>query len=376
GVSAIDTGHASEGVFALERVLLFFPNDHTARMELARGYYILEEYARARQEFEVVLKSRPAKKAREIVQLFLDKIRLKEARYKTTSSGYVELSMGSDSNINSGADKDEQTIITTLSADSLSQKDTFTDLAGSWQITHPVAPGWLTNATITGTLRKNTDLDQFDNLTATLQAGITRLHKQSRYKAEVISQQYNLDGDSYRTLNGLNLSWHLAPTQTSSLNTTLQYAVLDYPDIPVKNSSLNALSLTYSNSLATVLNPTFFASVNFGSEIASEDLLAALSTTERDLMGLRAGVILGLSPKTALQFSGAFQSSKYAGVHSLSSNNSIREDDHISSSLNLLWLFTRDWRLDARFSYSENRSNVEIFRYNRTQFSLNLNYAF
>ncbi len=35
GVSAIDTGHASEGVFALERVLLFHPNDHVVRLELA-----------------------------------------------------------------------------------------------------------------------------------------------------------------------------------------------------------------------------------------------------------------------------------------------------------------------------------------------------
>ena len=54
GVSAIDTGHASEGVFALERVLLLHPNDHVARLELARGYFILEEYARSRQEFEKV----------------------------------------------------------------------------------------------------------------------------------------------------------------------------------------------------------------------------------------------------------------------------------------------------------------------------------
>lgn len=64
GVSAIDTGHASEGVFALERVLLAFPEDHVARLELARGYFILEEYARSRVEFEIVLKTEPPKKSR------------------------------------------------------------------------------------------------------------------------------------------------------------------------------------------------------------------------------------------------------------------------------------------------------------------------
>ena len=49
GVAAIDTGNVSQGVFALERVLAVQPNNHAARLELARGYFILEEYARARE---------------------------------------------------------------------------------------------------------------------------------------------------------------------------------------------------------------------------------------------------------------------------------------------------------------------------------------
>ena len=96
GVSAIDTGHASQGVFALERVLLVFPEDHVARLELARGYFILEEYARAREEFEEVLKTNPPEGVQETTIAFLDKIRLKEARYKTTSNGFIELSLGTD----------------------------------------------------------------------------------------------------------------------------------------------------------------------------------------------------------------------------------------------------------------------------------------
>ena len=375
GVSAIDTGHASQGVFALERVLFAFPNDHVARLELARGYFILEEYARSRQEFEIVLKTQPPEAVQQTAQLFIDKIRLQEARYKTTSNGYVELTMGTDSNVNSGVDQDELTIITNLSTDSLGQNDVFTNLSASWQMTQPIAPGWLVNGAITGSLRKNSDLNQFDNMTATLQAGITRLYKDSRYKAEIISQQYNLDGNTYRKLNGLNLGWHYAITQKSNLTTSIQYAVLDYPDLAVKNSDLTSLSLSYSHTFASALTPTVFASINIGAESASEDLIAAQSVTERDISGLRAGVMLGLSDKTALQLAGTIQTSEYADRHPLNLS-AIREDDHISADLNLLWLFERDWRLDTKVSYSDNQSNVEIFRYKRTQFSLNLNYAF
>ncbi|MCW9003915.1 MAG: surface lipoprotein assembly modifier [Gammaproteobacteria bacterium] len=374
GVSAIDSGHASQGVFALERVLFAFPQDHVTRLELARGYFILEEYARSRQEFEIVLKTRPPETVQQTAQLFIDKIRLQEARYKTTSNGYVEISMGTDSNVNSGTDQDELTIITTLTPDSLGQDDAFTNLSASWQITQPVAPGWLINGAITGSLRKNSDLNQFDNMTATMQAGITRLYKNSRYKGEIISQQYNLDGDTYRKLNGLNLSWHYAITQKSNLTTSIQYALLDYPDQVVKNSDLATLSLSYSHTFSTTLTPTVFGSINLGTESANENLLAAQSVTERDITGLRAGIMLGLGDKTALQLAGTIQTSEYAAPYTSFSAN--REDDHVSADLNLLWLFERDWRLDTKVSYSDNQSNVEIFRYSRTQFSLNLNYAF
>jgi tetratricopeptide (TPR) repeat protein len=99
GVSAIDSGHASQGVFALERVILLAPADHVARLELARGYFILQEYARARKEFERVISTNPPPGVNQTTQRFLALIRLREAKYRTTSNGFVALSIGHDSNI-------------------------------------------------------------------------------------------------------------------------------------------------------------------------------------------------------------------------------------------------------------------------------------
>ena len=52
----VDSGHAGEGVLALERYLLQFPGNTAARVELARAYFVLGEYVRAREEFENVLR--------------------------------------------------------------------------------------------------------------------------------------------------------------------------------------------------------------------------------------------------------------------------------------------------------------------------------
>ncbi len=43
GIAAVDSGRASLGVLALERVLLSNPLNDLARLELARGYFVLKD---------------------------------------------------------------------------------------------------------------------------------------------------------------------------------------------------------------------------------------------------------------------------------------------------------------------------------------------
>src|SRR6188768_2413675 len=59
GVAAIDSGHAGEGVLALERYVVNFPDNFNARLELARGYFVMGDDQRARDEFNEVLKAKP-----------------------------------------------------------------------------------------------------------------------------------------------------------------------------------------------------------------------------------------------------------------------------------------------------------------------------
>lgn len=381
GVSAIDTGHASEGVFALERVLLLHPNDHVARLELARGYFILEEYARSRQEFERVMAINPPAKVRQTTQAYLDSIRLKEARYRTTSSGYVELAMGSDSNVNAGANADELVLVS-LNEESLEQDDRFSSLTAAWQITHPFAPGWMLDSAITANSKINAELEQYDSTTGTLQFGLTNLRKYSRFKYGLIAQQFNLDSEKYRSLGAFNFEWRVALSEKSKLTTTLQYAVLDYPDQEYRNSDVATLSLGYSHNFSGSLSPTFFSLLNIGAEATDlEDtdpaLTNALANVERDIRGIRMGISLNFSPKLALQTSAGLQNSAYAENQTFWAYDTIvRDDDYVTADVRLLWLFYKHWRLDTKVAFSDNRSNVEIYNHDRTISSLNLNYAF
>jgi len=374
GVSAIDSGFASQGVFALERVLLTFPEDPVARLELARGYFILKEFARSRQEFEDVLATNPPDSVKRTAYLYLDKIRLEEARYKTTVSGFAELGAGYDTNVNSAPGNDFNGALTPAS---MEQEDNFYNATGQFKVEHPFLPGWKLNLVATGILKKNQDLDQFDTLTGILQTGVSLTSASSLYNLDIIAQEFQLDGNSYRSLYGLNMGWKYDISEMSNFTTSFQYARLEYDIFSILDSDLMTLNLGYTKQFAVSFAPVFFSNLKLGMEDAKSDSTAAQANTERDIYSLRLGVALSLSPKFILQTAVGLQNSQYAAEQTdIDGNVATRKDDFASADINLLWLINHDWRLDTRVSYVKNTSNVEIREYDRLLASINLNYTY
>ena len=103
GVAAVDSGRISLGVLSLERVLLVDPNNDLVRLELARAYFALGEYQRAKEEFEEVKKRQPPAGVVATVNTYLDAIKEKEGRYKPVYGAYIELGAGYNSNVNTAA---------------------------------------------------------------------------------------------------------------------------------------------------------------------------------------------------------------------------------------------------------------------------------
>lgn len=374
GVSAIDAGFASQGVFALERVLLVFPQDSVARLELARGYFILEEYSRSRQEFEDVLAKEPPDSVKRTAYLYLDKIRLKEARYKTTVSGFVELGAGYDTNVNSAPDDNFSGLLTPSSTE---QEDNFYNVAAQFKVGHPFSPGWVLNLVATGILKKNQDLSEFDTTTASVQTGIAYQTKASQYNLDLVAQEFQLDGESYRTLLGTNLGWKYTISEISNFTTSFQYADLSYDQFPVLDSSLYTLNMGYTHQFAVQLAPVFFSNLKLGVEKAKSDDAAAQANTERNIYSLRLGVALSLSSNFIVQSAVGLQNSQYdAQQLDITGNITTREDNYASADVTLLWLINHDWRLDTRISYVNNDSNLEVRKYDRTLASINLNYSY
>ena len=103
GVAAINVGRVAEGLLALERHLSAVPANDRARLELARGYFLLGEYTRARSEFEFVLRYNQPAGVRANIAGFLQAMQARESSDRRASARfYAELGGGYDNNINGG----------------------------------------------------------------------------------------------------------------------------------------------------------------------------------------------------------------------------------------------------------------------------------
>jgi len=375
GASAIDVGQSSEGVFALERVLDSQPNNHAARLELARGYFILQEYARARAEFNTVLKYNPPDDVSERIYNYLDSIRLQEDRYKTTSTVYAEFGYGSDSNINSGPSNPTITFLGQtgqLNASALEQKDNVTKIKVNYGFSTPLTAKSSFNASINASLNNNSDHSELNSATYTESAGFRYLHAQDTYLIDLIAQQFSIDNKDYRQLTGINSNWKRNLSQLSTLQTYLQLSKQDFDGQETRNVDTILLGVGLTKRFNAALSPVIFSSLYIAQDNPERNSDIAKQIAERDYYGARIGAILSTSAKTSSQLSINYQSSQY-GLKD-DTNGILREDDHSSAEYNFTWLVSRNWSLLADASYIQNESSNTINAYDRKQFSVSLHY--
>ena len=376
GMAAIDSGHVSRGVLALERVLMANSTNLRVRLELARGYYLLREDTRARREFERVLAQNPPVKVRENVQRFLDAIRLREARYRTTAGAYVEVAAGYDTNVNSGPDSRDVSLpnlpddfTRQLDSAAVEAEDAFSTVYAGAQVNHPIAPGTALFATVDGWSRHNSDYDQFDTGLFSGQVGASWRREGSLYRLSALGQTFAVDHSTYRNLYGATLQWRQSTPQ-GDLTSSISYAKLDYPDQEPRNSTQYTLNLGLIKQLPGHFQPLLFANLIGSREVADDE--AFKNIADRDIVGARLGSQFQLTPRVSLTPSLFAQSSHYHGVLMTAR----REDLYSAFDLQLNWLLARHWSARANVNYGQNDSNFEMYTYNRTQSSVGLRYEY
>lgn len=401
GVAAVDTGRASEGAFALERVLMNQPNNDYARLELGRAYFALEEDERAEREFNQVLASDPPEDVTRNVQPYLRAIDNRRSKRETTVVANVEVGSGYDSNVLASPDTD--TFFIPLLGDEATLAssdfgDVFYQFKGDVSINHPIRPGISLFATGTMSLRENDEgfelLDPSDPDSA---IGLGRIFGYgARGGARIekgannfsLAAEYNvmeIDKRGYRDSQGLRSSWRYTWTPQTAITFFGQLTELAYQDLPFKDSLMSMGGLSLQHQFIAPMRPMLSVGGVMGDENAKNDELpGALANADRDIVGANASVTLTPAADWQLVLGYEIQQNSYSGdsLHALPSGSNggdvfiKRDDTQETFRASLAWLPVDNILLKLDGSLGEADSNIAIFDYDRNQLVFSVRYTY
>jgi len=379
GLAAIDAGKISEGSIALERVVLTTPENYLARLELARSYFLLKEDTRARQEFEIVLAANPPETVANNVKDFIRIIRLREAEYQSTSSAYVEVALGHDTNINSAPA--DATFFSplfntslSLSGGSLEESDDYLNVNVGGKLSHPFEPGKQLFMGVDVSARYYSTDEEFETETWNIYAGVKWRDGENSFGITGLVQEFELDDLDNRNLVSLSGDWTRHVNRQTDWKTQLQIAQIRYPAQSVRSSTLYILGTGVTHQYRMKWNPTISGSVYLGFEDAQSETEAARAAAQRNFGGARVAFQIIPGKKISLTASLSAEKSHYRGENILTGKT--RNEMLYQASVAGRYLVDDNWSLGAGLYYTKNDSNAALNDYDRTRAQVSARYTF
>ena len=382
GLAAIDAGKISEGLLALERVVLVTPENFLARLELGRAYFLLKEDTRARQEFETVLAAKPPETVVNNVKDFIRIIRLRESVYKSSGSAYVEVALGHDTNINSAPAGGSffsplfspSLGLINVSGNSTKERDDFLNLTAGGKLTHPFEPGKQLFMGVDVSARYYSTDEQFETETLNVYAGVKWRKEDSSFSVTGQVQEFELSDTDNRNLVSLSGDWTQHIDRNTDWKTQLQVAQIRYPSQSLRSSTLYILGTGLTHQYAMKWNPIVSGNIYLGFEDAQDEAEAARATAQRNFGGLRFAMQLIPAKKLSISAALSAELNHYRGENIVTGKT--RNEVLYQASVSGRYLVDDNWSLGAGLYYTRNDSNTLIFDYDRTRAQVSARYTF
>ena len=375
GVAAIDSGNAGEGVLALERYIINFPGNTSARLELARGYYVLGEDTRAGEEFRKVLKTNPPEAVKFNIQRYLDAIRAREWRYKTSGVAFFEAGFGYDSNVNAGVSNANITIpvfgpVTVVSA-GVKAHSRFEYVAAGGQLSQPVAPGVAVFGSGSYSAKFDNQASQFNQRNLNTNAGLTHLKNKNLYRFSGSYSRIDVGNDLFLQSPGATVEWIYQYDQLQTFNTYAQYANLNYAGTNnPRDSNFYSGGLGYRKAFIGKWQPLF----TLGASYAREDNIAGRTDLSRDIYSGSIAFGVAPLPKWAVSIGGFYQRSLYRAPDPFLLTT--RMESYYTGDAAISYAITPSLSAWVGYLYSKNNSNISLYTYGREVAAFKLRYDF
>ena len=381
GEAAYAAGKYSHAALALERIVASQPENHRARLELARTYFSAKQLELARREFETVLAHNPPETVRMKIKDFLEAIRKQEKKF--WFSGRLDAGLYYDDNGNVGPDSEVINIAPiivgggtisslTVSDQSVPVKSWGALLYGTVSSCYDIGRKghWMLvcdGAAYRSWLEKHaTDEETFY---LSVGPGICWVGENCIVRIPARVSHITHGGESLVNSYGLtpSVSMSIGPERTWYYMLTALVESRDYTDLQDRNGSYYAAGGKIGRSFSTYQCSIFGGAAAFYENTASD---VYESTGAEVFVGGEM-----LLPWTMAGYAQAkYRGASYAEKEVLAPEK--RRDDQYQLTVGLRRALTRRSGVDLSYQYTRNASSFDLYEYSRNFASLSMSYSF
>jgi outer membrane protein len=288
-------------------------------------------------------------------------------------AGYVEISLGHDSNVNA-ATSQGSVFVPALGTDFVPgasfqrQGDNFAALAAGIEGTRSLDAGRSLFAAADVRLRRHHDLGEFDSQVLDLQGGVRLpLAARDSLRLGLNHNEFRLDHSGYRRMQSASAQWSRQLAEPTRVSVLLQASRIRYlqEELNASSSDLVVLGVGGAHTLRSGATLSGSVHAGFDKSIAERD------DGDRVLRGATL----------AWQQSGVFRAADvFAAASFLHSDyrrenpdfGELRRDRLAEVVLGLAWRIAPRWELRPQIVYTDNRSNLELNEYHRSELAVSL----
>lgn len=382
GIAAIDSGNPDKASLALERVLAVNPNHAGARLDLARAYFALADYERAKAGFEAVQARNPPPAAKAVTEQYLAAIDRK-LNPSATVTGYLEGTLGYDTNVNTSTATSQVFIPVfgaslALDSASVAARDNYLTLGGGLEITKPVKPGLSLFAGADAKKRMNFFKDAFNTDSLDSRVGLNIDEGASTFRLAAQKGVYDIDDKLNRRLNAVSGEWRHTLGPRNIVSVFGQYGLLRYghdktgADLSYNDVDQTVAGLGWLHTLDDYGRNILFASIYGGDENTAGETVRI--DGDQRFWGLKLGGQKWLGENLDAFGSVGFKDGRYLSRNPLILD--YRRDYQYDLTLGLNWRPAQNWVVRPQVSYTRNDSNSGLNDYDRTDAAITVRREF
>lgn len=385
GVSALDGGVPDKATLALERVLALDPNAAGARLDMARAYYALGSFERARQELVIVSGQNPPPAARLVIDRYMAAIEAQEKARQTQVTGYLEAAVGYDNNITSVVSDFTNAVLATYNlagfrptGSSIMRSSPVAAVGSGVDVQHQVDKQLGLYAGVDYRKRSVMRAHPYDSQQLDLRAGASHTRNKDFYRLGLTVQQFTQQTDlpsADRSAWGVSGEWRRTVSDRDQGSLFTSVSRQRYPDIPVNDVNSIIVGGGWLHLYSGPRKPLVYASL-FGGYDRALNRLANGSDNTRRSIGMRVYAQMSVAESVDLFANTGLLRREDLSANARSTLVNHGRDAIWDLSLGVNWRPAQNWIVRPQVTYSTNRSNVALSEFRRTEGSVTVRYEF